>query len=151
MSDSLSEKEFLIGLALQQFNSQYRKKFKVQDCDIISIPANSYSDRGYEISTARMDDLVRMRIYLKFDTIFQTSPYRLESTDPFIKGALGDEVYVSDMKIHSYYIEQGIYKFRQLTPDWGKMPILLTEDGIPLLSEEGYYLIPELLPVFELP
>ena len=149
MDITLTEKEFLISIALLQFNLQFNRKFLVDECDIVSLPANSYSDRGYEVTTIRLDDLVRMRIYVTFDSEFHASPYRLDNTGLEMRGALGDEVYVSDIKIPRYYIDQGIYKFRTLTPDYTLLPVFLTEAGMPFLTENFLYLLPEKDPAFE--
>ena len=150
MSDiTTTEKEFLIGLALLQFNIQFNRKFLVSECDIVSIVPNSYSDRGYEIVTNRLDDLVRMRIYITFDTEFHASPYRLDNNGAVVSGGLGDEVYVSDMKIPKYYLDEGIYKFRWLEADLSRLPVFLTEDGVPFLTELGMYFIPEKDPIYQ--
>ena len=149
MGKILTEKEFLIGIALLQFNLQFKKSFLVEECDIVSIPSNSYSDRGYEVTTLRMDDLVRMRIYITFDTEFHASPYRLDNTGIEMRAQLGDEVYVSDIKIPRYYKDEGIYKFRTLLPDYTKLPVFLAENGVPFLTEGYLYFLPEKDPVYE--
>lgn len=151
MRTTLTEKEFLTSIALLQFNLQFKKKFLVEECDIVTIPANSFSNRGYEITSLRLDDLVRMRIYVTFGTEFHASPYRLETTGEEMRSALGDEVYVSDIKIPSYYKDEGIYKFRTLLPDYTKLPVFLAENGVPFLSEGYLYFLPEKDPVYEGP
>lgn len=149
MGTTLTEKDFLIGLAILQFNLQFKKKFLVEECDIVSIPPNSYSDRGYEVTTLRMDDLVRMRIYVTFDVEFNSSAYRLETTGEEVRSALGDEVYVADIRVPRYYKDTGTYKFRTLLQDFTKLPIFLAENGVPFLSEGYLYFLPEKDPVYE--
>ena len=144
-----TERDFLIGLALNQFNAQFSRNFLVAECDIASIVPNSFSDRGYEVVTNRLDDKTRMRIYVTFGTDFFSSPYRLENSGPAIYEGLGDEVYVADISIPKTYLENGIYRFRWINLDYTRMPVLLTEDGIPLLSEDGEYLLAELDPIYQ--
>ena len=150
MNAQPTEKEFLIGLALLQFNVQYSRRFIPSEFDIMSIPPNSYSDRGYEVISIRLDDQVRLRIYLTFDFDFFTAPYRVVNSGDEVAGTLTDEVYVTDIKIPRYYYDDGIYKFRNLTLDWYKLPVFLTEDGKPFLLEDGtLYHIPEQDPTYE--
>lgn len=149
MSTSLTEKEFLLQIALTKFNNQFGRNLLVKEFDIMSIPPNSYSDRGYEIISIRLDDLLRMRMYLTFGTDFFASSYRLENTGDAELGGLGDEVQVTDVKVPKYYLDEGIYKFRTLTIDWSLLPVTLTEKQLPFISETGIYLIPEKEPVYE--
>ncbi len=148
MSFEATEKEFLIGIAITQFNVQFGKKFLTSDFDIMSIDPNSYSDRGYELVTIRLDDQVRLRMYVTFASDFFVSGYKLVNTGEGVVGGLGDEIYVSDVKIPSSYLEDGIYKFRTLTMDWSVLPITLTEQNLPFISNNGLYIIPERDPVY---
>lgn len=143
MSFEATEKEFLIGIAITQFNVQFGRKFLTSDFDIMSIDPNSYSDRGYELVTIRLDDQVRLRMYVTFADDFFVSGYRLVNTGDAVLGALGDEIYVSDVRVPRSYLEDGIYKFRTLTTDWSLLPITLTEQNQPLVSMDGIYFIPE--------
>ena len=107
-----SEKEFLMGLALAQFNSQYHRKLVPEECLIISIAPSYGCKYGYEISTIRSDDYARLRIYINLEGMDNLKSYRLETDKTFKKGALGDEVYVAIGTVNEYYVDEGLYSFR---------------------------------------
>lgn len=135
-----SEKEFLISLALSQFNAQYKRDFKVDECDIVSIANRPYTDRGYEITTNRFDDKVVLHMYVTFGSSIVLSPYRLEVQSPYQIGDIADERYVTYVGVDRYYIEQGVYKFKLMLPNYSALPIIILENGSALLMESGIYI-----------
>lgn len=138
----LSEKQFLIGLALRRFNEQFTKTIRTQDCDIKSIPLRYGFERSYEIFTNRLDDSVRLHMHVCFEGLDGLSKYRVEvdsiqSQLPGSSGSLSDEVYVTTGTIDPYYIHNGIYRFRPINEDPTLIPILLQEFGEEILLENG--------------
>lgn len=138
-----SEKHFLIGLALNQYNAQYKRNFKVSECDIHSIPARPFTDKGYEIITLRMGDEVRMHMFVTFGKSTIYSPYKLEIKAPYATAGLGDETYVMYAGVDAYYIEQDIYKFRDIEIDYGLLPLIWTENKKYILAENGHFFFQE--------
>ncbi len=138
----LTEKQFLIGLALKRFNEQYNRNVQISDCDIRSIPVRYAFVLSYEITSNRLDDNFRLHMHLRMEGSDGLGPYRVEVDSNLTQNAgttgnTGDEVYVTLGTIDPYYRNQGIYKFRPLNQDPALSNILLLEDGTPLLLENG--------------
>lgn len=142
MTAIVAEKDFLIGLALRQYNDQYNKSFVVDDCDIVSIPNNIKSDLAYEIVNMRTDDFFRLRMYLNIAEKDEISPYRIEVDGSGYTYALGDEVFVSSGTVDRYYRDSGTYGFLTITEEMG-IDAILSEDGIPIISEDGIHIVSE--------
>lgn len=139
----MNEKQFIIQFALQRFNKQYKRKLKLKDFDAKSIPPNRFSQLAYEIFSVRLDDYVRLRLYLNFHRYDNVGPYRLEVDGTEGVGVLGDEVYVCHGTIDRFYVESGTYKFAVLEQDITLWNLLLTEDGDGLITEDGEYILLE--------
>lgn len=140
----MTEREFLIQLAVNTFNAQYGKHIEAINCDIKSITPNLFSTLAYEVYTVRMDDFVRLRMYLEFNNYDDLGRYRLEVDGSSGVGILGDEVYVASGYVDSYYRDSGLYKFGWLDVDIATWGILLAEDDVVLITEDiGDYLILE--------
>lgn len=139
----LNEKEFIIQFAIRHFNQQYHHNLLVADCDAKSIQPNQFSSHAYEVFSVRLDDYVRMRLYLSFSTFDNLGPYRLEVDGSEAVNQLGDEVYVCSGTIDRYYYESGMYKFPWLNEDVALWNLLLNEDGDALLTESGEYILLE--------
>lgn len=134
----LSEKKFLITLAIGQFNRQFSRNILPDDCDVKSIPVRYSADRSYEVFTLLNTDNVRLHIHMMFGGLDEVYPYVLE-VDGTQGGtsALTDEVYVSSGHIDYYYLNEGIYKFNSLSFNADNTNYLLLVDGTPLLLENG--------------
>lgn len=117
VNDFPSEKEFLINIAVKLFNKQYGKNVDASRCYIQSIEPNYQRQLGYEITTSRPDDYVRLRIYFDIVGIDSFRPYRLEVDEKFRVGYTGDEVFVSLGTINPFYRDEGIYTFRWISRD----------------------------------
>lgn len=115
--DLLTEKQFLINLAISRFNEQYGRDIDPTTINIKSISPNYGSDLGYELQTLRKTDYLRLRMYLSFSRVDGVMPYRLEVDKTFIPDALGDEIFVTKGSVNRYYQDAGIYKFRWIAPD----------------------------------
>lgn len=139
----MNEREFLIFLAIQQYNYQYNMHLTIADCDVMSIQPGVGSELGYEVTTVRLDDYVRLRIYLNIEDRDMLAPYTLDNSEGTATAKLGDEVFVAYGKVDRCHIYDNNYKFRWLGNDIGRLNILLTEDGAPLITEDGGYLLLE--------
>lgn len=139
MANDLKEREFLIKLAIDKFNTQFNSDILINECDIYSIPATFSTNLGYEIYTRRADDNLRLRIYLLINNYDSLMDYRVE-VDPqknFI-GGLGDEIFVAIGTLDRYYKEQKIYTFNWLSPSGSSdVSAILLEDGRPIMLEDG--------------
>jgi hypothetical protein len=135
-----TEREFLIQMALDKYNSQYNKNFTVSDCDIITIPARVNFDLSYEIFTTRLDDFLRLHMHLLFGAGDGLQNYRLETDGTTHIDSLGDEIFVTTGTIDRYYKESRVYKFQPISPTDALLPILLDEKGYAILVENGDFL-----------
>lgn len=139
---SLTEKQFLIGLALRHYNEQFSKNMLVAESSIRSIRLRFGFDRSYEVYTRRGDDNVRLHMHIRFEGTDGLSKYRVEVDYKLTEiqgatGTLSDEVFVTTGTIDPYYLCAGIYKFLPIDEDVALSPILLAEDGIALILESG--------------
>ena len=136
-----SERDFLKGLAVSQFNSQYARKVDKTKCAIRSIPATYSTTHGYEIETVKQTDYVRIRMYFTLSGYTHFNKIRVEVDNTQVVGALGDEVYVMLGKVDPRWVEDGIYKFRWLPEDTTVYEYLnFVEDNTLLQFMEGDYL-----------
>lgn len=134
------EKKFLIELALHEFNQQYQKNIKAEDCAIRSIKPAYGAKYGYEIDTVRTDDYVRLRMYFNLEGINKFKPYRLEVDKTLAPGQLGDEVYVTIGTVNHYYLDAGIYKFRWMNEDLSRYKFLMYMSGNVIQTVNSGYL-----------
>lgn len=140
----LTEREFLITIAVRLFKSQYGRDIPVENCDVRSITASQRRALGYEIVTTRFDDFLRLRLYFDFGDETKFVSYRVEN----VQGQLGptkldDEVYVAYGTVERYYKTEGIYRFRWMTEDINRYDVILDEGEAPVLSEDGEFIVAE--------
>lgn len=140
-----SERDFLIMLATKLFKSQYGRNIPISCCDVRSITPSSRRELGYEIVTTRFDDFLRMRLYFDFGDETKFVNYRIENEQGKDGPAqLDDEVYVAYGTVERYYKTEGIYRFRWMTEDVSRYDVILAEaDGLPILSEDGEFIVAE--------
>ena len=139
----MTEREFIIALAVNAFNQQYNASLLVENFDVKSIQPNQFTTLAYEVYTVRFDDFVRLRLYLNFDQYDSIGNYRLEVDGSEGIGVLVDEVYVATGIVDRFYKESGLYKFNWLGQDITSWDIFLTENEEALLTEIGDYFIEE--------
>ncbi len=139
----LNEKQFIIQFALQKFNEQYQRSIKVEDCDARSIQPNRFSVQAYEIFSVRLDDFLRLRLYINLSKVDKLGRYRLEVDGSEGVNRLGDEVYVATGTLDRYYYESGLYKFPWLDEDVTLWNLSLSEEGVGLITEQGEYIVLE--------
>lgn len=142
----LTEKEFLLTLALSKYNAQYGLDIKIEDCDIFSIPVRYNANVSYEIYTVNRTDFIRLHIHLLIENSDLLYDYRIES-DPYTnrsgEGNLTDEVYVAMGMVDIYYVNIGRYQFKPITEAYDNSNTLLMEDGYELLFESGEQIVLE--------
>lgn len=137
----MTENEFLITRALNVFNAQYGRDIKVADCHIFTIEVDGQSDRAYEITTPTKSDYLRIRLFITFSNSDRDSEARLEVTMPYLPGQLGDEVYVIRSDVDEYW--KGDYRFDPIIPMVIPNGCIVTENNIPILTEDGRFIIVE--------
>lgn len=129
------ETDHIKRLAVAQFNSQYSKNLSIDDLNIRSIVIQEGYQYGYEIETARTDDSVRLRVYLRLSNGDNVGPYALKLKQNVASVGLGDEVYVAYGTFdQGNFIYHGFNK-QAMTGD-GEI-YLLTEDGNIAITEQG--------------
>lgn len=137
----MNEVEFLINLAVSEYNDQYGAAFKPKDFDIKSLRPSVNFDKGYEIYTVRTDDFLRLRMYFAFGNRTDFGPFKLEVDGKKFVAELGDEVFVTLGSVEDYYKNEGIYKFRWIGENPGGLFILADQDKAPIVLANGLQLI----------
>jgi hypothetical protein len=128
----LTERQFLMQLAVSQFNSQFGKNIDYNKCAIKSIPPSPDFNIAYEIDTLEQLDFVRLRIYLKFDTRTGLQSYKLYSDTTHVYAALGDEVWVALGLVHTDHKTD--YGFNWLNR--GEDYLIVTESELYVIASE---------------
>lgn len=144
----LTEKQFLIKLAIDKFNNQYGASLVAANCDIKSIPTRYNADRSYEVFTLRLDDHVTIHVHMKFEGMDSVGDYRLELDSARSQLAesnlsLTDEVYVATGTIDPYYLNAGVYKFWPINADPTLLGIFIDEDSEDFAYENGEQMLLE--------
>jgi len=143
MPNVMSEREFLISLAINRFNLQFNRTFQISDFDVKSIQPAYKCSRGYEVYSVRFDDFLRLRVYFNFGNGTSLGPYRLETDITHAVGVLGDEVFVSFGEIDSDFKNLDIFKFQDSDIDVTRYQILIAENNEAILTEDGEYILLE--------
>lgn len=139
----MTESEFLISRALAVYRARYGGNIKTSDCYIMSIPPGQHADRGYEITTPGGSAYFRIRYYFNFGNMDREGWIRLEVCPPYTPGALGDEVYVIRSIMDTYWGRERGYQFKPIDPIQLPDGVIVTEEGDPIISEEGQFLVME--------
>lgn len=137
----MNEKLFIIDLALKGFQEQYGVVLQPEDFEVQSLPNNQFSDRAYEVFSKSDADFLRLRLYLTFDRKNSKAEYRLEVDGTDHTNELGDEVYVTENFIDSFYYTSGFNRFLPLDPQNDLALSLASESDDILLSEDGESLL----------
>lgn len=136
-----TERDFLKGLAVNHFNTQYKKTLDKTKCAIRSIPATYSTTHGYEIETVNQADYVRIRMYFNIAGYTHFGKIRVEVDNTHVESGLGDEVYVMLGEVDPMWVDEGIYKFRWLPEDTTVYEYLsFVEDNSIIQYMEGDYL-----------
>ena len=134
----LTESAFLTRMALQAYNTQFGRNIRPEDCTIRSIKPHYSRTLGYEISTKRQDDFLRIKVFLDIGRGDQVHQYRVENDAIVREGNLEDEVFVAVGTVSQTYIDQGLYKFRWIGPETAFDNRIFDSDGNPLEWTDGF-------------
>jgi hypothetical protein len=140
----MKEHDFVKVLVLSTFNNQFGKHLNDNDFNIICIPKKQDFPIAFEIYTNRTDDFLRLRVYLQIGKSDYLQTFKLEVNPPFHNSTVEDEVWVTLGSIDVYHLESRYLKEEYLynCPEQTSS-IILTEDGFPILSEDGSYVLTE--------
>lgn len=143
---TLTEKQYLIGLAIRQFNLQYGRSVRVEDCSIRSIVTNYGQELGYEITTPDVgipgdtSEYLRLRIYLSFSNSSGMTNFRLEVEENAYTEGLGDEVYVGLGKIPQALRDNKTYAFDWIDVEENLDLAFIDMEGVPFRWMDGSYM-----------
>lgn len=138
---AFNDKAIIANIAVTRYNEQFGTKFNPADFDVFSIQPAYSNTHGYEIYTERNDDSLRLHLYFNIGQKDDFMPYRLENDLQDIKGELGDEVFVTIGLVDRYYIESRQALFGWIDRSFDELPILLQENGEPLLTEDDGFIL----------
>lgn len=132
----LKEQDFLLTLAVDRYNSQFKRKMKIEELDIKSIRPRVGFILGYELSTKIDTDFLRFRIYLNKGKLDFLSMYDNQVDQGlYASGTLEDEILVASGTVDNWYVEEGVYKFRPIQNQE------LLEEYLALENGEGAFLL----------
>lgn len=139
-------RQFIIELAINAFNAQYKADFKYADFDVVTIAPGTNSVCGFEIHTTRFDDNLRLRLYTNIGKISYVGKYALKEDQDNHPGS-GDELFVADAVLDDEFLYLNNNQIRRsscsVAQDLTKLMILLQEDASALLLENGDYILLE--------
>lgn len=135
---TLTESEFIIDIAVRQYNKQFGQNMLISDFELTSIRTRNNYKLGYEIATRRKDDYLKFRVYFNFGTLDFLHPY-IEEVDQSYKLTmdLNDEYLVAFGTIDNWYLEEGVYSFRPINNEEMLKEYIALEDGTAILLENG--------------
>ena len=141
---TISERTFLKDFVLIQFNFQMQlrgsKSVLDENSTIKSIePAPNYQI-AYQISTARLDDYLRVQVHFNFDKTDSLLPFRSKVEPPYSNGTLIDEVWETTGTINRAHLDFTNYLFGTLEDDGPSGPVLLKANYEPFRLKNGGYL-----------
>ena len=141
---TISERKFLKDFVLIQFNFQMQlrgsKSILDENSTIKSIePAPSYQI-AYQISTARLNDYLRVQVHFNFDKTDSLLPFRTKVEPPYSNGTLIDEVWETTGTINRAHLDFTNYTFQTLADDAPDGPVLLKANHEPFRLKNGAYI-----------
>lgn len=146
MKTEMALKTYLIQLAINRFNLQYRKSLRIRDFDAFVIPARKGTQVGYEIYSKKFSDYFRIRLYCQVGNCTDITPIALEE-DVGNVAINGDEIYVAYVTLDGSFLfidnNEVRQQFTDFTFDPTLLKIILMEDDLPVMTEEGFYIMQE--------
>ncbi len=141
---TISERKFLKDFVLILFNFQMElngsKSILDKNSTIKSIePAPNYQV-AYQISTARLNDYLRVQVHFNFDKTDSLLPFRSKVEPPYANGSLVDEVWESTGTINKAHLDFTNYTFQTLADDAPDGPVLLKANHEPFRLKNGAYI-----------
>lgn len=136
--NKLKEVDFLVRFAVRKFNEQFNKKFDYTHFAVKQIDKGTRHHQAYELFTVRQDDYLRLRIYIRFDRFDELKNYRIELEENLYNPTGNeDEVHVAEGTIAKSWIDNGIYRFRDMTEVNVPGDFILDENMFQLMTEDG--------------
>ncbi len=107
----MGQRDFILKLAIDSFNSQYNYKFTPEEFEIFSIPPNPTSRIAFELHTIIPGDFLRLRLYFGFDIDTRLGSYVLNDQANMDRG-LGEKLFVAEGWLDDsfYYLDKDISK-----------------------------------------
>ncbi len=137
----MDDKQFLIFLAVDAFNTQFGRNYKPTDFDCTRIETDHRTRCAFEFFTITPTDSLRLRLFCQFATINRVFPYQLNVAGVAVDLELGDEVWVADAFLDQEFLYAGNNFIRRSCPDIVSNPtdyiVLTAEDDTYLLTEDG--------------
>lgn len=124
----MDAKKFIINLAVEAFNRQFKQKHNPKDFDCFSIKQESRDRCMFEVFTKRNFDYLRIRLLVGFEKTTRIDKYRLVLSVPTIIRGLGDEVWYANGFIAYNYLGNGATRAPAC-------PIIVANKNITLIAE----------------
>lgn len=138
----MTERQFLINLAITHYRARYGISVDVNDVDIKSVPKHMYHDLAYEVYSIRTDDQFRIHMYLDIRDIDRIHHDYLGVSPDMLSGNLEDEQFVFLGYVDRAHSAEG-YMWRWLDPSLEASNAILTESGDIIITESGEHLVLE--------
>lgn len=140
-------KDYLINLALTRFNTQYKLNLPVSYFDAITIKKNTQALVSYELYSTRSDDNMRIRLHCTLGNESRVINEFSISDDASELSGLEDDVYVADATLDHTFLMINNNEIRRmfdkLDIDPTRYGAVITEDGIPIVSEDDMFILLE--------
>lgn len=140
LKNIIPESQFLIRLAIREYNYQLGEKRDPDSCLIYSIPPIHGYSHGYEINARNPNELFRINLFLNVAETDDIDTYSLELKGPFKPGVLGDEVFVFRGSIDTAHTLYDGYRLLWINHDLSKVPLLFQTTGAPFALVDGSFL-----------
>lgn len=137
----MKEHDYIKEMVLRSFSVQFNRQLNAADFGLICIPKKSEYVLAFEIFTLRVDDFLRIRVYLQLGGKDDLQPFKLEVSGVNRSNSAEDEVWVTLGSFDIYHLESGFMNENELfkCPDQISN-VLLLEDGGYILTEDGGYI-----------
>lgn len=147
--------DLLIYLTVFNVNTQLDRAYDTRDFGILDIQHDyrymcdpKEKTCVYEVYSYDIEDKIRIRLYCKRDEYTKMGELRQFTDVPIVPINEIDEIYAVDVRLDISIFFLANNEIRQSCPslndDLTLYPILLLEDGSPLLHEDGGYTLLEL-------
>ena len=140
-------KDYLIALALTRFNTQLKLNLTVDYFDAITIRRNTQAQVTYELYSTRSDDHMRIRLHCTLGNVSRVINAFTVCDDTSDLDGEGDDVYVADATLDNTFLminnNQVRRMFDKLDIDPVRYGTIVTEDGIPIISELDEFILRE--------
>lgn len=147
--------DLLIYLTVFNVNTQLDRVYDTRDFGILDIQHDyrytcdpKEKTCVYEVYSYDIEDKIRIRLYCKRDEYTKMGELRQFTDVPIVPINEIDEIYAVDVRLDISIFFLANNEIRQSCPslndDLTLYPILLLEDGSPLLHEDGGYTLLEL-------